>query len=49
MLFLAPADLRGVTSTALEGLLERRDLAVAFGKKRTSGWRNGHGIAALWH
>lgn len=37
MLFLAPADLRGVTSRALEDLLERRDLVVAFGEGEVRG------------
>ena len=34
MLFLAPPISRGVTSRALEDLLERRDLVVAFGEGR---------------
>lgn len=37
MLFLGPADLRGVTSRALEDLLERRDLVVAFGEGEVRG------------
>ncbi|MGZ5445820.1 MAG: hypothetical protein ACXW5U_20575 [Thermoanaerobaculia bacterium] len=37
MLFLAPADLRGVTSRALEDLLERRNLVVAFGEGEVRG------------
>ena len=37
MWFLAPADLRGVTSRALEDLLGRRDLVVAFGAGEVRG------------
>lgn len=37
MLFLAPADLRGLTARALEDLLGRTDLVVAFGEGEVSG------------
>jgi hypothetical protein len=37
MLFLGPADLRGVSTRALEDLLERRDLVVAFGEGAVRG------------
>lgn len=37
MLFIPPADLRGLTSGALEELLERTDLTVAFGDGHVSG------------
>ncbi|HEY0373011.1 MAG TPA: hypothetical protein VGD79_13485 [Thermoanaerobaculia bacterium] len=37
MLFLGPADLEGLTARALEELLERRDLVVAYGANHVSG------------
>ena len=37
MLFLGPADLEGLTLRALEELLGRRDLLVAYGEHRVSG------------
>lgn len=37
MLFLTPADLRGLDARALEELLERRDLVVAFGAGEVRG------------
>jgi hypothetical protein len=37
MLFLAPADLAGLDSRALEELLERRGLVVAFGEGEVRG------------
>ena len=37
MLFLGPDDLGGLTSRALEDLLERRDLVVAFGAGESRG------------
>lgn len=43
MLFLGPDDLGGLTSRALEDLLERRDLVVAYGTSHVSGL----GAAAL--
>ena len=38
MLFLGPADLQGQTPRALEDLLERRDLVVAFGAGEVRGF-----------
>ena len=37
MLFLSPADLRGIDARALEDLLERRELVVAFGSGEVRG------------
>ena len=37
MLFLGPAELRGIDTRALEELLERRELVVAFGEGEVRG------------